>query len=30
MEYKPKDITGKVTGTDWPIDGDVLWDSQRD
>ena len=25
MEYKPKVITGKVTGTGWPIDGHVLW-----
>ena len=23
MEYKPKVITGKVTGTGWPIDGHV-------
>ena len=30
MEYKPKVITGKVTGTGWPIDGHVLWFSQWD
>ena len=25
MGYKPKIITGKVTGTGWPIDGHVLY-----
>lgn len=27
MEYKPKVITGKVTGTGWPIDGPCALDS---
>ena len=30
MGYKPKIITGKVTGTGWPIDGHVLYFSQWD
>lgn len=34
MEYKPKIINGKVTGTGWPIDGHVLclsmWDYDRE
>lgn len=34
MGYKPKIITGKVTGTGWPIDGHVLylamWDYDRE
>lgn len=30
MAYKPKIITGKVTGTGWPIDGHVLYFSQWD
>ena len=30
MPYKPKIITGKVTGTGWPIDGHVLYFSQWD
>ena len=34
MAYKPMIITGKVTGTGWPIDGHVLyfskWDYDRD
>ena len=30
MAYKPKIITGKVTGTGWPIDGRVLHFSQWD
>ena len=34
MEYKPKLVAGKVTGTGWPIDGHVLyftlWDYDRD
>ena len=30
MAYKPKIVTGKVTGTGWPIDGHVLYFSQCD
>lgn len=30
MGYKPKIITGKATGTGWPIDGHVLYFSQWD
>lgn len=30
MAYKPKIVTGKVTGTGWPIDGHVLYFSQWD
>ena len=30
MGYKPKIITGKVTGTGWPIDGHVLYFSMWD
>ncbi len=30
MAYKPKIVTGTVTGTGWPIDGHVLWFSQWD
>ena len=34
MAYKPKIVTGKVTGTGWPIDGHVLyfslWDYDRE
>ena len=30
MAYKPKIITGRVTGTGWPIDGHVLYFSQWD
>lgn len=30
MAYKPRIVTGKVTGTGWPIDGHVLYFSQWD
>jgi hypothetical protein len=30
MAYKPKIVTGMVTGTGWPIDGHVLYFSQWD
>ena len=30
MAYKPKIIKGKVTGTEWPIDGHVLYFSLWD
>lgn len=30
MAYKPKIITGRITGTGWPIDGHVLYLSQWD
>ncbi len=30
MAYQPKIVTGKVTGTGWPIDGHVLYFSQWD
>lgn len=34
MDYKPKIVTGKITGTGWPIDGHVLhlslWDYDRE
>lgn len=30
MGYTPKIVTGKVTGTGWPIDGHVLYFSQWD
>lgn len=30
MAYKPKIVTGRVTGTGWPIDGHVLYFSQWD
>ena len=30
MGYKPKIITGKVTGTGWPIDGHVLYFSKSE
>lgn len=30
MPYKPRIVTGKVTGTGWPIDGHVLFFTQWD
>ena len=30
MAYKPRIVTGRVTGTGWPIDGHVLYFSQWD